>query len=115
MLLLTDLLNFSNWASLIEFAGAMLMVSYLLAALFALAHTGSITRARLLVAEGVLTSLSFKLAGTLLKTIELRTWQQILMFIAILALRTILKRFFRWEHTHLQQRSSPGKDTTAKR
>ncbi|MDQ2885502.1 MAG: DUF1622 domain-containing protein [Chloroflexota bacterium] len=48
--------------------------------------------------------LSFKLAGTLLRTIELRTWQQIFMFVAIFALRTLIKRLFTWERVRLQQR-----------
>lgn len=109
----TNLFNFTIWASLIDFAGALLIVGYILAALFALVRTRSITRARLLVADGVLISLSFKLAGTLLKTIELRTWQQILIFCAILALRTALKRFFAWERAHLERLSSPDKNAPA--
>ncbi|HEY4036334.1 MAG TPA: DUF1622 domain-containing protein [Ktedonobacteraceae bacterium] len=50
---------------------------------------------------GVVTGLSFKLAGTLLKTIQLHTWQQILMFVAIFTLRTVLKRVFTWERERL--------------
>lgn len=99
-----NLLNFSTWATLIEFVGALLIIAYIVAALVTLARTRDITYARLLVADGVITGLSFKLAGTLLKTIELRTWQQILMFVAIFALRTILKRFFTWERARLEQR-----------
>lgn len=97
---LTDIIL---WASLIEFAGALLLVGYILSALYELVHTRSITRARLIVADGVITSLSFKLAGTLLKTITLSTWQQILMFSAIMALRIILKSFFNWERAQLLQ------------
>lgn len=101
-----NLFNFTSWAALIEFVGAILIIAYILASLVTLLRTRNITHARLLVADGVITGLSFKIAGTLLKTIELHTWQQILMFSAILALRTILKRFFIWERTRLEQKDT---------
>jgi uncharacterized membrane protein len=100
-MLFANLFNYTLWASLIEFAGALLIVGYILVALVTLIRSGDIVKARLLVADGAVTGLSFKLAGTLLKTIELQTWQQILMFVAIFALRTILKRVFTWERTRL--------------
>src|SRR2546421_4457891 len=100
-MLFGSVLNFTLWAESIEFIGALLIVGYIVAAIISLLRSGSIIRARLIVADGVITGLSFKLAGTLLKTIELHTWQQILMFSAIFALRTFLKRFFIWEHTRL--------------
>jgi uncharacterized membrane protein len=102
--LFADFFNFTIWATIIEFIGALLIVAYLLVALFVLLRTRDILSARLIVADGVITGLSFKLAGTLLKTIELRTWQQILMFVAIFALRTLLKRLFTWERARLQAR-----------
>ncbi len=100
-MLFANLFNYTLWASLIEFAGALLIVGYIIAALFTLVRSGDIVKARLLVIDGAISGLSFKLAGTLLKTIELHTWQQIFMFFAIFALRTILKRVFTWERTHL--------------
>ena len=100
-MLFANLFNYTLWASLIEFAGALLIVGYILVALVTLIRSGDIVKVRLLVADGAVTGLSFKLAGTLLKTIELQTWQQILMFVAIFALRTILKRVFTWERTRL--------------
>lgn len=39
-----------------------------------------------------------------LKTISLQSWQQILMFVAIFALRFILKRLFTWEQERLRRR-----------
>ena len=104
-MLFADFFNFTIWASIIEFIGALLIVAYMFVALLVLLRTRDVVSARLLVADGVITGLSFKLAGTLLKTIELRTWQQMLMFIAIFALRTLLKRLFTWERVRLQQRS----------
>ncbi len=100
-MLFADLFNYTLWASLIEFAGALLIVGYIGVALVTLVRSGNIIKARLLVADGAITGLSFKVAGTLLKTIGLHTWQQILMFAAIFALRTVLKRVFTWERTRL--------------
>lgn|SRR5579859_2878072 len=103
-MLFANFFNFTLWASWIEFGGALFIVGYILASLVVLLRHRDITRARLLVADGVITGLSFKLAGTLLKTLTLQSWQQIAMFIAIFALRTILKRLFTWERQRLQQR-----------
>jgi uncharacterized membrane protein len=103
-MLFNQILNFTLWATIIEFIGAILIVFYLLAACISLFRQRNIVLARLIVADGVITGLSFKVAGTLLKTIELQTWQQILMFLAIFALRTILKRVFSWERDRLRLR-----------
>ncbi len=102
------LLRIDIWAGSIEMGGSLIIVAYVLAAVWTLlrSRTTGITHARLLVAQGVLTGLSFKLAGTLLKTLLLVSWQQILVFAAIFALRTVLKRLFVWEQTHLQQRAT---------
>ncbi len=101
----TNLFNFTLWAAGIEFVGALFIIAYVFAALIVLLRTKDVSAARLLVADGVIAGLSFKVAGTLLKTIELRTWQQILMFVAIFALRTFLKRFFVWERARLQHKT----------
>lgn len=103
-MLYVNIFNYTLWASAIEFVGGLLIIGYMLAALITLIRTHEVTRARLIVADGVITGLSFKLAGTLLKTIQLQTWQQILMFVAIFALRYMLKRMFTWERERLQRR-----------
>lgn len=105
-----NIFNFTLWAMVIEFLGALLIVGYILAALYTLLRTRDIRQARLLVVDGVIYALSFKVAGSLLKTIELHTWQQILIFVAIFALRTVLKRVFMWERTEL---TKPMKDKFA--
>jgi uncharacterized membrane protein len=99
---LSEVLNFSLWIVVIEFIGALLIVAHILVAIISLLRGKSIAEARLLAADGAIMGLSFKLAGTLLKTIELHTWQQILLFVAIFALRTVLKRIFTWERVRLQ-------------
>jgi hypothetical protein len=94
---------FTLLASLIEFIGALFIIGYMLAALVMLVRTRNVVATRLLVADGAIAGLSFKLAGTLVKTIALHTWQQILMFVVIFALRIVLKRLFIWERTRLQK------------
>jgi uncharacterized membrane protein len=86
---------------LIDLVGGLFVVGYVLAAVVALARTGAVARARLLVAEGAVLGLSFKTAGTLLKTLEVHTWDQIGMFGAVLALRVVMKRLFVWEKGRL--------------
>jgi uncharacterized membrane protein len=107
---ITNLFDVTLWAALIEFGGALVIIGYLLAALLTVLHTRDIQLARLQAATGVVTGLSFKLAGTLLKTIQLHTWQQILMFVAIFTLRTVLKRFFTWEQEQLRHREEAKDD-----
>jgi len=55
----------------------------------------------LLVAEGVIGGLGVMTAATLLRTLGLRTWYQILMFTLILSLRILLKKVFVWEKQRL--------------
>ena len=100
-MLLTKFFDFVLWATIIEFIGALFIMGYLLVALKLLLQRRDIRRARLLVADGIIYALSFKVAGSLLKTISLHTWQQIWMFAATLALRIVLKQVFMWERTEL--------------
>ena len=62
----------------------------------------AIVRARLVVADGVITALGYKTAATLLKTIKLQTWTAIGMFAAIFTLRTMIKRALLWEEARLR-------------
>jgi uncharacterized membrane protein len=100
-----SLLSIPTWAALIEFGGALIIVGYVAAALLALLRRRGIEYARLLVSDGVLWGLSFKVAASLLKTIELHSWQQIATFAVIFALRTVVKRAFTWERSRLVRRA----------
>jgi uncharacterized membrane protein len=94
---------------LIDLVASVVIAGYVILAMFKLARGGGIDQARLLVAEGAVLGLSFKVAATLLKTLELHTWEQILMFAAILALRTILKQVFLWEQREVRRSSIMAK------
>src|SRR5437868_5480868 len=84
----------------IEMGGSLIVVFGCSRALVALLRsrgaTAVIRHARLIVADAVLWGLSFKVAATLLKTTELRSWEQIGAFAAVLALRTVLKHVLDW-------------------
>jgi len=70
-------------------------------ATIALLRGCGIEHSRLIVAEGVLFGLSFKISASLLKTAVLQSWTQSGLFSFVLALRTILKRSFVSEHEKL--------------
>jgi Protein of unknown function (DUF1622) len=83
--------------SAVDLLGSLILVGFSLAAVLALLGRQPIRRARLLVIEGVLWGLSVKTAVALLKMIELRTWNEIGIFAAILMLRLLVKSALDWE------------------
>lgn len=87
---------------LIDLFAALVIVGFAVGAVGKLLRGQSVDQARLVVAEGAVLALSFKVAGTLLKALELHSWDQILMFGSILGLRTILKQLFLWEKREVQ-------------
>ncbi len=101
------MLDPASWIAPIEFAGALLIVGYCLAGLVELVRSRDPAAVRLLVIQGSLWGLSLKTAASLLKTIEIRGWEQIAAFTAILALRTLVKRVMTWEAARLESRSRP--------
>lgn len=103
-----DLLDLGFWAAAIELGGGLIIAGYVVAALWAVARRHSAVRARLLVAEGVIAGLGFKLAGALLKTILIHSWEQLAMFVAIFVLRFVLKRFFVWDLAHVRRSERTG-------
>jgi predicted membrane-bound dolichyl-phosphate-mannose-protein mannosyltransferase len=100
-MLFERLLDFSWWGLALQLAGAVLMTGFVVAALLSLALKHNLERSRLLVAEGVIACLGLMTAATLLRTIGLRTWPQILTFSLVLALRVLLKKLFVWERKRL--------------
>jgi len=98
-------------AQLIELGGSLAIVGYVASALYYLLRhrEAGIERARLAVANGALAGLNFKLAATLLKTIELQTWTQLGFFAFIFLLRFILKRAFTYERRELRAREEKAR------
>jgi uncharacterized membrane protein len=88
---------FHTGVLLIDLVAAVVIAGYVAAAMVKLARGCGVDEARLFVAEGAVLGLSFKVAATLLKTLEIHTWDQILMFAAIFVMRTVLKQLFLWE------------------
>lgn len=107
-------LSFAAGALAIQLLAALVIAAHLAAALLTLERTRCIPLARLRAADGVIAGLGLLTAATLLKTIELRTWEQIGLFAVVLSLRIGLKQFFTWERGRilareagLHQRHSP--------
>src|SRR5712692_365031 len=96
-----QLLDFSWWGLALQLASAVVITGFVAVALVSLSLGRSVIQARLLVAEGVIGGLGVMTAATLLRTIGLRTWHQILMFTLILSLRILLKKLFVWEKQRL--------------
>ncbi len=97
------LLDFSWWGLALQLGAAIIITGFVALALVSLILGRGVLRARLLVAEGVIGGLGVMTAATLLRTIGLRTWRQILMFSLILFLRILLKKLFVWEKQRLFQ------------
>jgi hypothetical protein len=84
-----------GWLAMgIEISGALIMSFYMVAAIYSLAITRSVRRARFVVSRGAITGLNFAAAATALKLVELWTWNQIAMAASIFALRIVLKQAF---------------------
>ena len=90
-------------ALLIEAAGSLVLVGFVLAAAGALLRGHGADAARLLIAEGAVLALSLKTGATLLRTTDLPDWNRIGMFAAVLALRTMLKRVLAAEAARLHR------------
>jgi hypothetical protein len=99
----SKLLDFSWWGLALQLASALVITGFVAVAFVSLSLGQTVTRARLLVAEGVIGGLGVMTAATLLRTIGLRTWHQTLMFALILFLRILLKKLFVWEKQKLFQ------------
>jgi hypothetical protein len=95
------LLDFSWWGLALQLMSAVVITGFIAAAMVSLGLGHGVLRARLLVAEGVVAGLGGMTAATLLRTIGLRTWHQILMFTLVLSLRILLKKLFVWEKRRL--------------
>lgn len=96
-------LDLAVGATLVEFIGALWVVGFCLAALWILGRTRDLRPARLLVAEGAVAGLSFKLAATLLTALAAPSWDHLGRLAVMVALRTLLKRFFTWEQGQLRR------------
>src|SRR6059036_3872677 len=95
------LLDFSWWGLALQLMSAAIITGFVAAAMVSLGLGRGVLRARLLVAEGVIGGLGVMTAATLLRTIGLRTWRQILLFTLVLSLRILLKKLFVWEKRRL--------------
>ncbi|HZR98418.1 MAG TPA: DUF1622 domain-containing protein [Chloroflexota bacterium] len=105
-------LGFRTWSVVIQFGAALLISGYVVAALLGLVRTREITRARLVMADGVIAGLTLLVVAALLRLISLESWEDIGLFAAIFSLRTLLKRLFLWEEARLRGAPARPADVT---
>ncbi len=91
--------------TLIEIAAAVVISFHAGWAFLDILRGRGADRARILIADGVLSGLGFSVAGTLLKAIGLASWSQMGMFAFVFALRTMLKHVFAWERGLIEVRT----------
>jgi uncharacterized membrane protein len=89
---LTDILAIAVGA--IDFIGAVVVGWAAVRSARLLVSRGHLHHARMVLSDGAVAALNFVVAGTILKTLALRTWNELGMFAAVLALRTVVKRVF---------------------
>lgn len=89
---------------LIELVAAIVVAFYAAWSFTCIVRRQGSDKARLVIAEGVLAALGFMVAGTLLTTLALQTWEQIRTFAVILTLRTVLKNVFSSEKRDIEAR-----------
>lgn len=102
-------------ASIIEFAGALIIVGYALLAITLLFRSGGrgLQDVRQTIAEGVLWALSLDVAASLLKILALHTWTQFGTFVVIFSIRTVVKFTIRnnaWRFPIFRRRPSDASD-----
>lgn len=93
-----------------DFTGTLLIAGGVGVAVARLLRGRGLPAARHTVADAAVTGLGLKTAAALLRTAELRTWEQLGTFAAVLALRLALKRVFVWEVGRTRE---PPADTTS--
>ena len=92
--------------TLIELLAAVVIGYHVIDAVSCILRRQGSDKARLIIAEGVLSALGFMVAGTLLTTLALESWVQIRTFAVILTMRTLLKRVFTLEKAAIEARST---------
>ena len=95
----------------VELASTLLIAGAVVAALWGLRRGADLRQMRLTLADGLLLALNFQVAATLLRTAELTSWDQIGFFVAVFALRTLLKRALTREREHLRAGWEAGQAT----
>jgi hypothetical protein len=99
----TEISILNIFVAMIDLASAAVIVGYCAVGLVTAIRSGRPAAAHVLVARGAILGLSMKTVVSLLKAMELQTWDQILMFALVFTLRMVLKRVFEFE-----KRFSPG-------
>jgi hypothetical protein len=87
--------GFNSFVLSIDILSSLVTFGYCCAGFVVFLTQRNRNSARMLVANGALLGMNIKLVGAFLKTMELQTWNQLALFVTILALRTVLKKVFK--------------------
>jgi hypothetical protein len=87
---------------------ALVILGYCAVAFVTAVRSGLSAEARGIVARGAILGMNIKIVTACLKTVELQTWNQIGLFMAIFLLRTILKKSFEMESKMVVRRDDAG-------
>jgi uncharacterized membrane protein len=107
----TGCLVIHDLAMLIEAVGSLLLCGFVVAGGIDALRGRAPEHVRLLLADGAILALSFKVGAALLTTMDLPDWNRIAVFAAIFALRTVLKRVLVAERVVLAQREQRPQQT----
>ena len=91
------LLDFRAWALFIQGLGALVLAAHVCGSMWVLVRRLDVTQARLLMARGTLAALGLMVPASILRTLGLRTWEEIFALTVLLGLRIGLKHLFAWE------------------
>lgn len=93
--------DFAALGLIVQVFGSLILAAFVASAWFSLAIRHNLERARLFVADGVIACLTLMTVATVLRTISIRNWPQVLSLTLVLFLRILLKRLFVWEKSKL--------------
>lgn len=88
-------------STLVSYAAALMVTAYVARALMCLMRGSQISPVGRLLVRGMLAGLSLTAAATLLRLLVARSWDDVAMIAALLALRTGLKQALGWEQRRL--------------
>ncbi|MGH9461964.1 MAG: DUF1622 domain-containing protein, partial [Vicinamibacteria bacterium] len=86
------LLDFGRWAHLIQGLAALVLGAHVCGSMWVLIRRLDVTQARLLMARGTLAALGLMVPASILRTLGVRTWEEIFALAVLLCLRISLKR-----------------------
>jgi len=102
------LLDFRAWALFIQGLGAFVLAAHVCGSMWVLVRRFDVTEARLLITRGTLAALGLMVPASILRTLVVRTWEEIFALTVLLCLRISLKHLFAWEEKRISATGGIG-------